>query len=297
MQMKLKNSLNRSYIGKEYEPVVYKVTEEAIRNYARAYGDTNYRYYDGTMAPPIFAVVYELPMLEKAWCDEGLHGGPEEAKRNVLMLVHGEQQMKFHAPIRPGDTITAKAKVSNIVDKGSGEIVTFHVVSLNQNDEKVVESEWSLFIRGIGSGKRPKKDPTKKPPREEILEPQLAFRNLIRVREGITYDYAEASNDHNPIHLDDKVAQAAGLKGIIVHGLCTMAMSMKGLIDSYCDGDPTKLVHLGVRFTSPVYPGDVLISNGWEMGQKNGCSVLGFEVERKDDGVKVIRGGYAEVKV
>jgi len=76
-----------------------------------------------------------------------------------------------------------------------------------------------------------------------------------------------------------------------------MAMTMQGIIDSYCAGDPTKLVRLGVRFSSPVYPGDTLISDGWEMGSKNGTTVLGFEVQRKSDGVKVIKGGLAEVNI
>jgi len=295
--MELKTSLNRDYLGHEYEPIVYNVTEDAIQKYASAYGDTNYRYYDTSMAPPIFPVVYELPLLEKAWHEEGLHGGSEEVKRNVLMLVHGEQQMQFFNPIKPGDTITAKAHVSGIEDRGSGETVNFNVVSSNQDDKKVAESEWSLFIRGIGSGKRPPKKPSSAAGAVDAPEPQLAFRTILRVSNDITYRYSEASNDHNPLHIDEKVAQAAGLKGIIVHGLCTMAMSMKGLIDSYLDGDPTKLARLGVRFSSPVYPGDTLVLDGWEMGDKNGRTAIKFEVHRKEDGVKVIKGGYAEVTI
>ncbi|MEM4408061.1 MAG: MaoC/PaaZ C-terminal domain-containing protein [Candidatus Caldarchaeum sp.] len=292
--MGLKNSLNRDYVGKEYDAVVYKVTEEAVQNYAKAYGDHNYWYYCGAMAPPIFPVVYELPILEKAWSDEGLHGGTEEARRNILMLVHGEQMMRFYAPIRPGDTITARAKIVSIEDKGSGEVINFSVTSTNQRDERVTESNWSLFIRGIGSGKKTKSAAAQSDG-VALGELQLAFRNVIRVSEGITYSYAEASGDRNPIHIDEKVAKAAGLRGIIVHGLCTMAMTMKGLIESYCAGNPAALSCMGVRFSSPVYPGDTLIADGWEMGVKDGKIILGFEVTRKSDGVKVLKGGYAEV--
>ncbi len=38
-----------------------------------------------------------------------------------------------------------------------------------------------------------------------------------------TRRYAEASGDHNPIHLDPAAARAAGLPGPILHGLYTMA--------------------------------------------------------------------------
>ncbi len=298
--------LNREYIGKEFSPIVYEVTEEAIHKYAWAIGARNLTYfnYNGAlspegplgMAPPSFAVVYELPLLEEIWTDEGLHGGREQAARNVLMLVHGEQEMHFYKPIRPGDRITAVAKIKSIEDKGSGELIVFNVASRDQNGVKVVDSDWGIFIRGIGSGQKPKSD-GKKEPVALGGESPLAFRRIIRVSEDITYRYAEASNDRNPIHIDEKVAKAAGLKGIIVHGLCTMSMAMRAIIECYADSNPALLSRINVRFSSPVYPGDVLVADGWEIGKQDGRTILGFEVTRQEDDIKVIKGGIAEVAI
>ena len=39
----------------------------------------------------------------------------------------------------------------------------------------------------------------------------------------LTYRYAGASGDYNPIHLDDEFARSVGLPGRILHGLWTMA--------------------------------------------------------------------------
>ena len=39
----------------------------------------------------------------------------------------------------------------------------------------------------------------------------------------VTYRYAGASGDFNPIHLDDEFARSVGLPGRILHGLWTMA--------------------------------------------------------------------------
>ena len=69
-----------------------------------------------------------------------------------------------------------------------------------------------------------------------------------------TYRYKEASGDFNPIHVDENFAKMAGLPGIIVHGLCTMAFTSKVMIDKLCGGDPVKLKRLRVRFTRPVFP-------------------------------------------
>lgn len=291
--MALKNELNRDYLGREFEPVVYKVTADAIKQYADAYGDNNQAYDDGSIAPPIFPVVWELPMLEKAWHDEGLHGGAEEAKRNVLMLVHGEQIMKFFSPVKASDTITCTARVSKIEDKGTGETVNFLVESRNQDGVAISESEWSLFIRGIGSGVRPERP---KGPKGDKPEPTIAFSDSYQTPSDITVGYADASNDHNPIHLDEEVAKAAGLPGKIVHGLCTMAIAMRSIVDNACGGDPSKLKKLSVRFTSPVFPGDKLVTEAWETGTGNTTHTLAFEVKRESDGVKVIKGGTAEVQ-
>lgn len=302
--------LNKDFIGREYEPVVHVVSTDDVIDYAWAIGARNLSYfnYNGAfaynhesvvgMAPPSYAVTYELPLLEQVWSDPELHGSEDEAKKNVLMLVHGDQNMKFYKPIRPGDKLTYRTKIAAIEDKGSGELLRINVLTTNGNGDKVVESDWGLFIRGIGSGQKPANGSANgAKPKEPAPEPELAFRDVIRVPDDITYRYSKASNDMNPIHIDPKVAKEAGLSGIIVHGLCTMSMTMRAIIESYLSSEPAKLKSLGVRFTAPVYPGDQLIVDGWEKEELNGNMVLGFDVTRKSDGVKVIKGGTAEVTI
>ena len=51
-------------------------------------------------------------------------------------------------------------------------------------------------------------------------------------------------------------AKNVGLPGIIAHGLCTMAMTSQAVIERTCDGDPTRLRRLAVRFASNVFPGN-----------------------------------------
>lgn len=298
--------LNREFIGREYDPIIHTVTEQEIKEYAWAIGARNLSYfnYNGAlspfatmgMAPPSYAVVYELPILEKLWADPDLHGGEDQAKRNVLMLVHGYQDMRFYKPIRPGNKLIFRIKIANIEDKGSGELLIFNAATSDESGNKVVESDWGLFIRGIGSGRQPERKTKNEHPLSGGESP-LAFRKIIRVPRDITYRYAEAAHDKNPIHIDEEVAKKAGLKGIVVHGLCTMSMAMRGIIECYTESDPTRLVHLGVRFSSPVYPGDTLVLDGWELGKKRENTVLGFEVSRREDNVKVIKGGAAEVTI
>lgn len=62
--------------------------------------------------------------------------------------------------------------------------------------------------------------------------------------------YADASGDHNPIHLDDAVALAVGLPGVIAHGMLTMGHAARVVSDFV--GGVDRVLDISVRFTRPV---------------------------------------------
>jgi acyl dehydratase len=68
--------------------------------------------------------------------------------------------------------------------------------------------------------------------------------------------YAEASGDHNPIHLDDETAKSVGLPGVIAHGL--LQMGILAVLAAEAAGGPEKLTRLGCRFAGMVEPGDTV---------------------------------------
>lgn len=281
--------LNRDFIGKEFERCSHQVTQDEIAKYAAVIGGTENPAYASGVAPPSFPVIYELPFLEKIWSDPELNGGEEQAKKNVLMLVHGDQKMVFVKPLMAGMEVAFSAEVSDIQDKGSGEVLALRSQSM-VDGEIVCESNWGLFVRGIGSGKKSGggKEPSAPKP-AETSDPEPVFTSTINVPADITPRYADASNDRNPIHLDEKVAKEAGLKGIVVHGLCTMSMAMQKIIDGHLGGVPENLKSLAVRFSAPVYPGDTLMLECFEVGEGS------IKFEASSGGVKVIKGGFAEI--
>jgi meromycolic acid (3R)-3-hydroxyacyl-[acyl-carrier protein] dehydratase HadB len=72
--------------------------------------------------------------------------------------------------------------------------------------------------------------------------------------------YAEASGDRNPIHVDDTFARAAGLPGVIAHGMLTMAFANQMVTDWL--GDRSLLKKLQGRFAGMVLPGDEVSCTG-----------------------------------
>jgi len=67
--------------------------------------------------------------------------------------------------------------------------------------------------------------------------------------------YAGASGDFNPIHVDEPYAQAAGMGGVIAHGM--LSMGFLGQIVARWTG-PASVARIDARFKSIVRPGDVL---------------------------------------
>lgn len=76
--------------------------------------------------------------------------------------------------------------------------------------------------------------------------------------------YAEASLDHNPIHLDDAVARSVGLPGVIAHGMLTMAFMGEFLHQTLAalGWEKGGISKMGCRFKAMTFPGDVITVSG-----------------------------------
>jgi acyl dehydratase len=72
--------------------------------------------------------------------------------------------------------------------------------------------------------------------------------------------YADASGDHNPIHIDEKTATAFGLPSVIAHGMLNMAFVAQHVTNWV--GLEGSLKRIKVRFGAMVKPGDTLTCNG-----------------------------------
>ena len=274
--------LNAELVGKEYPEGTYEVTAEAIQKYAAATNEDNQAFTgDNAQIPPAFPIVPAGTGVGNVMMDS-------ELGVNLALMVHGEEDHVFHKPIRAGDKLAVKSKLESVEVKDSGETFTIHTTLTNQNGELAGEVRSLMFIRGTGKSRSSSGD--------EKPKPEIAFESDMKVDEDQTYRYAEASGDHNPIHLDNDFAKnMAGLPGIILHGMCTMAFASKAVLDGACGGDPSRLNRIKVRFSKPVLPGQVLTTRGWVEGESNGVTTYGFET-LNPGGAAVIRNGTAEVK-
>jgi acyl dehydratase len=274
--------LNADLAGKSYGEKTYEVTADAIEAYARATNDENDRYLGGAgevVAPPVFPVVPAFESFMAAGMDP-------ELQADLLRLVHGSEEHVLHRPIKAGDVLTVASVLETVEQKDTGETFTVKATETNQDGELVAEVRGTMFIRGSGSGSR---TATQEQPQRDVV-----YEETTKVDDDQTHRYAEASGDHNPIHLDENTAKMAGLPGIINHGMCTMAIATKAAVDGLAGGDPTRVKKVGVRFSKPVFPGQELTTRLWKESEGAGVTTYGFETYNPD-GVAVIKNGIVEI--
>ena len=105
--------------------------------------------------------------------------------------------------------------------------------------------------------------------------------------------YAAASGDFNPIHIDPTLAQAAGLGGVILQGMCTFAW----LADACAAfvGDPAGVRRVSARFSRPVQVGDVVTFRGRCAAVEGGRVRLEVSATNQR-GEEVLKGAVAEAE-
>lgn len=89
---------------------------------------------------------------------------------------------------------------------------------------------------------------------------------------------------------DPALARKAGFERPILHGLCALGVAARAILQNCCDDHPERLRSLQLRFTSPVYPGETLITEIWQDGD-----VASFRARVAERKVVVLNNGRAVV--
>jgi acyl dehydratase len=143
-------TLNRSAIGKRYEPLNYAVGREKIVEYALATGEKNPVHLDleaargaghaDVVAPPMFAVVYQGRSVTEAMFDP-------ELEIDFARLVHGEQAFQWHRLVVAGDELSTTLTVADVWEKMEIVFYAFATESVDARGELVCAGTWTNIVR------------------------------------------------------------------------------------------------------------------------------------------------------
>jgi acyl dehydratase len=107
----------------------------------------------------------------------------------------------------------------------------------------------------------------------------------------LTYRYAGASGDFNPIHIDDEFARSVGLPGRILHGLWSMAQVARAQTEAA--GGPEKLRRLSVQFRGMGLPEQEVVVTSTVREVADGVATVDAEARQGD--TRIVRRGEAEI--
>jgi acyl dehydratase len=278
----------RIHLGASTGPYQGYVDTDAGTAFGWATNDASPAYAEGRAVPPLYSVALVLPALQEAitgCVDDGAISGATGS-------VHGEQDVYFHAPVRPDSTVRWRVTPYAAHQTPAGVLLTQRIAVSDTEGTLLVEHYWSsLFIGGttkslggpmLGDHRYPA-DARRRIIGHETLDVPLdqAFR------------YAGVSNDHAPHSLDDEAARQEGLPSKILQGMCTMALCGSAVFRVADVGDPNSLRRLAGRFAAPAFPKRDLTVEVAEVGTTaEGFRSLAFEA--RSGGAVCISHGRAD---
>jgi len=104
--------------------------------------------------------------------------------------------------------------------------------------------------------------------------------------------YADASGDHNPIHIDEAFAKTTPMGGTIAHGMLVLSFISEMMAGAF-GAQWLASGSLDVRFRAPARPGDAVTARATAQEPKDGR--LRYAVECVSQAGEQLISGTAEV--
>ena len=242
--------------------------------------DTNelkYVYENGLIAFPSMATnfQYKSPLLLKA-------------KLNMVMVVHGEQGITLHQPMPSNADVVLDTRVINCFDRGESKgaiIETETKVKLKKDDSPLCTLISKTFARGDGGFGG--EDVPASTPIELDSKPDIVHEVSTTEDQALIF---RLSGDSNPLHSDPNFAKMAGYPKPILHGLCSYGIACRSIVEVLCEKDSKKLKRFDVRFSSPVFPGETIVTEIWKKDDS-----VHFQSRVKERDKIVLKNGICEI--
>jgi acyl dehydratase len=204
-------------------------------------------------------------------------------------VLHGGESLVVHKPLPAAARLTARLRVTDIVDKGEGRGALMHTVRemFDADSGDLLATEGTTwFCRGDGGCGGPG---GAMPEAHSVPEraPDAVCDLATLPQQALLY---RLNGDHNPLHANPEVAAAAGFDRPILHGRCTLGHAAHAVLRVMADYDPTRMKGIQVRFTAPVFPGETLRTEMWRDG--DAVSFRTLAVERN---VVVLSNGRVDI--
>ncbi len=242
--------------------------------------ELKYVYEDGLQTFPTMAVVLGHP---GPWMTN------PETGIDYVKVLHGEQSLEIHQDLPVEGTVVAQNKVIDVVDKGADKgalIINERKLYEQASGDLLCTQKSVIFARGNGGFGGPV-TASPKPHALPDREPDATVDIPTSTQAALLY---RLNGDYNPLHADPAVAERAGFKAPILHGLASYGVAARAVLKSIDDTGSPRLKSLGLRFSAPVYPGETMRTEIWRDGNEVSfrARVLERDVIALNNGIAVV---------
>jgi acyl dehydratase len=206
-----------------------------------------------------------------------------------VKILHGEQSFEIFKPLPPEGTVRGEYIIQAIEDMGSergAKLYQLKHLFDAATDQKLATVRTVLFMRGDG-GQGGFGEALPQPTALPDATPDQIVEIATLPQQALIY---RLSGDFNPIHADPVPAQTAGFPAPILHGLCSLGIATRAILQACAGNAPEKLKSLSLRFSKPVFPGETLAVEIYRDAAK-----IHFRCRVKERGEIVLDRGRAEL--
>ena len=269
--LRMPADVGRYTIAKSFE-----VTARSITAFAGGVDDFNPVYFeddrpDGLIAHPgmVFSWQWNSRFTPDIQMDLNL----------VRRGVHAWVDVQFERHAREGDVITSQGQSVAVKQVKPGVLSAQRFTFRDSQGETVAIMDTGGITRGaeLDGGEAELVSAPALPTRSaEDGEP--AWTTTFPIDPQAPHVYTECADIWNPIHTERRVALAAGLPDIILHGSANILIALREVINRSLGGDPTRVTRFAGQFRGMVIPGEDVTVNALEVRDEGDREIVFYEM-------------------
>ncbi|MES3021782.1 MAG: MaoC/PaaZ C-terminal domain-containing protein [Pseudomonadota bacterium] len=198
-----------------------------------------------------------LPMIAVPLCDGEFWQQHPDTGIVWQQIIHAEEAMTMHAPLPAAGTVRIGQRIVDIFDRGEGKgaLMLQEQTVLGADGTLHATIDVTTILRGNGGfGGRPYKAGRLQMPVERAPDAVIDL-----------YSAVEADAIFK-LSADIAAAGAAPQGKSMMRGVGCFGTAGRALLEMACDNQPARLKKLGVRYTGPMFTGELLRVEMWHAG-------------------------------
>ena len=266
----------------------FEVTARSITAFAGGVGDFNPVYFEddrpgGLIAHP--GMVFSWQWNSRFTPDQHLD------LQLVRRGVHAWVDVRFNHPAREGDIITCQGQNIAVKQVKPGVLSSQRYIMRDSSGETVAVMDIGGITRGAElDGEDAELESAPPLPQRSTNAVSPVWTTTFPIDSQAPHVYTECADIWNPIHTERKVALAAGLPDIILHGSANITIALREVINQNLNGDPTRVSRFAGQFRGMVIPGTEVSMSALEVRDEGDREIVFYEM-RNDQGELAIANG------